>query len=93
MKKILISFSMIFLLIGCSKNDFDYYKDSYIEEQGITNINEMMSYEEKPDIKLIVFKGRLDDNEEYLYCFEGLPGSKKDGEYKNGSYTGILLEV
>ena len=93
MKKLLIFILMTVLLVGCSKDDFNYYRDSYIEEQGITNIEEIMIYEDKPNIKLVIFKGTRNGDEENLYYCEGLPGSKVKGEYANGSYTGTLLAV
>lgn len=94
MKRILAFILMTILLVGCSKDNFNYYMDGYIEEQGITNIEEIMVYEDKPNIKLVIFKGTLDGTKENLYYCEGLPGSGKgEGIFSNGSYTSTLLAL
>lgn len=85
-------FFITFLLIGCSKNVFNYYMDSYIEEQDITNIEEIMFFEDEPNIKGAIFKGAVDGTEN-LYYYEGLSGSKEEGVYANGEYTGNILQL
>lgn len=92
MKKILVMFIMLVLLVGCRKDEFSSFKDNYIEEQGITNIEDITLYGDKPYIEGVIFKGTIDDTEENLYFCEGLPG-KGDGIFSNGEYTASLLSI
>lgn len=92
MKKILIMFVMLVLLVGCRKDEFSSFKDNYIEEQGITNIEDITVYGDKPYIEGVIFKGVIDGNEENLYFCEGLPG-KGEGSFPNGEYTANLLSI
>ena len=52
------------------------YKAQYIEEQGISDIEEIEAFEAEPYIEGSIFKG-ITDGQEYLYYYEGLPGSQK----------------
>ncbi|MBS5113625.1 MAG: hypothetical protein KHZ15_13210 [Coprobacillus cateniformis] len=64
------------MVVGCSQNEFKDCQTKYIEEQGITNIEEVTVYENKPYIEEVIFKGIV-DGKENLYYYEGLLGSKK----------------
>lgn len=92
MKKILIMFVLLILLVGCSKDQFVEFKDEYIKEQGIIKVEDIIAYNEKPNIEGIIFKGINNDNEENIYFCEGLPG-KNDGIFSNGEYTASVLDV
>lgn len=92
MKKIIVMFIMLVLLVGCKKDEFSSFKDDYIREQGITDIVDITSYGDKPYIEGVIFKGTIDGNEENLYFCEGLP-SKGDGILSNGEYTASLLSI
>lgn len=85
MKKIIVIFIMLVLLVGCKKDEFSSFKDDYIREQGITDIVDITSYGDKPYIEGVIFKGIIDGTEENLYFCEGLPG-KGDGIFLNGEY-------
>ena len=92
MKKIIVMFIMLVLLVGCKKDEFCSFKDDYIREQGITDIVDITSYGDKPYIEGVIFKGIIDGNEENLYFCEGLSG-KGDGILSNGEYTASLLSI
>ncbi len=92
MRKILIMFIMLVLLVGCKKDEFSSFKDNYIEEHGITDIEEITSYGDKPYIEDIIFKGLFHGTEEELYFCEGLPG-KGDGIFSNGEYGAGPLSI
>lgn len=92
MKKILSLFVLLVLLVGCSKDQFVEFKDEYIDEQGIIKVEDIITYNEKPYIEGLIFKGIINDNEENIYFCEGLPG-KNDGIFSNGEYTASLLAV
>ena len=92
MERLLILILMVVLLAGCSQSEFMDYKAQYIEEQGISDIEEIEAFEAEPYIEGSIFKG-ITDGQEYLYYYEGLPGSQKEGTYANGAYTGTVLDV
>ena len=92
MERLLILILMVVLLAGCSQCEFMDYKAQYIEEQGISDIEEIEAFEAEPYIEGSIFKG-ITDGQEYLYYYEGLPGSQKEGTYANGAYTGTVLDV
>lgn len=92
MKKILIMFVMLVLLVGCSQDEFSSFKDNYIEEQGITDVKDITVYGDKPYIEGVIFKGVIDGNKENLYFCEGLPG-QGEGAFPNGEYTASLLSI
>ena len=84
MERLLILILMVVLLAGCSQSEFMDYKAQYIEE--------IEAFEAEPYIEGSIFKG-ITDGQEYLYYYEGLPGSQKEGTYANGAYTGTVLDV
>ena len=92
MKKILIMFLMLVLLVGCKKDEFSSFKDDYIREQSITDIEDITSYGDKPYIECVIFKGLFNGIEEELYFCEGLPG-KGDGIFSNGEYGAGPLSI
>lgn len=90
MKKILVLFIMLTLLMGCSQSEFHEYKDNYIKEQHITNVEEVFHYENKPYIEGVIFKGKIDQEE--LYYYEGIQGNA-EGFIENGMYSGQPLFI
>lgn len=90
MKKVLSFFALLVLLVGCSKDQFVEFKDEYIQEQGITKVEDIITYNEKPFVEGLIFKGIINDDENIYFC-EGVPG-KNDGIFSNGEYTASLLD-
>lgn len=92
LKKVAISLLLVitFVLTGCGQGEFQDYKAQYIEEQGITDIEEIATYKDESYIENVIFKGKV-DGQENLYYYEGLPGSQNEGIYANGAYTGTVL--
>ncbi|NCC55285.1 MAG: hypothetical protein EOM11_07375, partial [Erysipelotrichia bacterium] len=95
-KKSFILFVVMLLvsLVGCKKDEFASFKDDYIQEIGISDIEEITTYGDKPYIEGVIFKGvrEMEGNEENLYFYEGLAGNG-DGIFSNGEYTGSLLSI
>lgn len=92
MKKVLSIFVLLVLFVGCSKDQFVEFKDEYIQEQGITKVEDIITYNKKPFVEGLIFKGIINDDEENIYFCEGVPG-KNDGIFSNGEYTASLLDV
>ena len=57
MERLLILILMVVLLAGCSQSEFMDYKAQYIEEQGISDIEEIEAFEAEPYIEGSIFKG------------------------------------
>lgn len=51
MERLLILILMVVLLAGCSQSEFMDYKAQYIEEQGISDIEEIEAFEAEPYIE------------------------------------------
>lgn len=62
LKKVAISLLLVitFVLTGCGQGEFQDYKAQYIEEQGITDIEEIATYKDESYIENVIFKGKVD---------------------------------